>query len=436
MKSIGTLNILFFTLTFLSCRKATVTEVKPFQASSADTTKVLLVESSYPCMKLVTEDVVPLIVGEAAANPLVTAPEGNAQQENSLKTTIHYLPLETTEECLIGNIDKLESDDCYIFIFDRENGAVFRFSQKDGSFQNKYSRQGRGPGEYTRLTDMSIDKKRKEICLLDQFGFKIMYFDYNGNLLREEPLFYVYDFIEFLGDHIILNTNLNENEMVPAVNNNRLVYAKRDQTPVYVSFAYSAEHTKQFHKDVRRAFTTCNGEVYYNHVLSDTIWQITEDGSCIAKYVFKFPNRNNLFDEKDCRQITDNEYEERTKDIPYFGGNTWLLTTNFICAKIVHGGPMLYCIPTGRYVYGYPKYRSFGLETKFPVTHTLNDTSFVRVIQPFQLIQQHKNWIEGMDDFTDSNYWKNLLTEEERQLLSNMTEEDNPILMIMDIEPF
>ena len=35
-----------------------------------------------------------------------------------------------------------------------------------------------------------------------------------------------------------------------------------------------------------------------------------------------------------------------------------------------------------------------------------------------------------------TNFLNTQLTEEERQLLDNMTEEDNPILMIMDIEPF
>ena len=427
MKTKKALFFLLLLLTFLSCRKATVTEIKPFQASSADTTKVLLVESKYPMMKLVAEGATLLRVKDI---PELT------EQKDSLKTSVHYLPLETREECLIGDIEKLVSDESFIFVFDKSNNVVLRFSQKNGAFLNGYGSKGRGPGEYTRLTDMSIDKKRKEVCLLDQSGFKIIYFNYDGMMLREEPLYYFYNEMEFLGDRLVLNTYFNENIMVPSVNNNRLVIAELNQTPLNVGFAFPEGLTQQFHQDVCRTFTTCNNEIYYNHVLSDTIWQIKENGTCIAKYIFKFPNRDNLFDENDFRQITDEKYKERKKGIPNFGGNIWLLTKDFVYSEFSNCAPLLYCISSGQYRYGYPRYRSFGINGMIPVRHTLNDTSFVRVLQPFQLIQQHKNWIEGMDDFTDSNYWKNLLTEEERQLLSNMTEEDNPILMIMDIEPF
>lgn len=145
----------------ISCKKANVTEVRPHNENYPDSTRVLLVEDKYPCMKLVTDKAVHLQVSERETN-------SNSTEFNSepLKMKVRYLPLETTEECLVGGvISKLESDDSSIFIFDEYNNQVLRFSQEDGSFLNKFGTQGRGPSEYLYVLDMSLDKKRRKYVL-------------------------------------------------------------------------------------------------------------------------------------------------------------------------------------------------------------------------------------------------------------------------------
>ncbi|MDE7378112.1 MAG: 6-bladed beta-propeller [Paraprevotella sp.] len=414
-------------MAIIACRNANVTEIKPYAQNLAESAEALQVKDQYPSMELVTDKAIHLPVMEESTDNVT-----------NIKTNIHYLPLETTEECLIGHIDKLVSDDSCLFVFDQTNQSILRFSQKDGSFLNKIGSKGRGPGEFIEVIDVSLNRKKKEICLIDFSLFKLMFFDYNGRLIQEKPLYYVYNGMEFLDNRIILHTGFNENTMAPSVNNNRLVLAEMDQTPLCVGFAFPENLKANFHHGVRHDFVTCDGDVYYNHVLSDTIWQIKEDGICEAKYVIKFPNRDNLYNEEDFKNITDNDFEERQKSTPHYQNN-FIITKDFVKVSAFdenHSQKLLYCISTGHRTNNL-FHKIFGKPTDIgTIEFTLNDETFVDVIQPFEILKDFQFYKNNFNEMQYTNFLNTQLTEEERQLLNNMTEEDNPILMIMDIEPF
>ena len=397
----------------------------------SDTSKVLLMEDKYPCMKLVTDNPIHL----QAKGIDETQPYGLIQDGNPLDIKHRYLPLETTEECLIGHIDKLLSDESSIFVFDNDNNSTLRFSQKDGSFICRYGKHGRGPGEYIDITDMAIDRIKKEVCLLDFTQYKLLFFSYDGEFLREEPQYYGFGDIEYCGGNILLCTRYSNNDMAPSINHNSFVLAKPDQTPLFRGFPYPEHLMDNFNHAIFYPWITCKDTVYFTYELSDTIWQVKEDGVCEAKYVFKFPGRGNKFDENDFMQITNEAYDAKTKDAPSFEGHI-AITENFIRADIINGQPMVYCISTGHHYYGLSRHRIFATSKSFDGRFTLNSTSFVDILQPFELLKNHTFIKEKFADFQYADYWNNQLTEEERQLLQKMTPEDNPILMIIDIEPF
>ncbi len=47
----------------------------------------------------------------------------------SLIDTMYYVALETNPESLIGTIDEIASDASMLFMLDKQNGSVFRFSE-------------------------------------------------------------------------------------------------------------------------------------------------------------------------------------------------------------------------------------------------------------------------------------------------------------------
>ncbi|MCM1109057.1 MAG: 6-bladed beta-propeller, partial [Clostridium sp.] len=412
-------------LTVYSCRSTNTIEIGPLAGSSiGDSTLMLPIEDQYPCMQLVTEGAINLEI-----------PEEPEYRDSLINTKRRYLPLETTEECLIGRIDKLETDGTDIFVFDETNNRALRFSQVDGRFLNKFGCKGRGPGEYTSLTDMAINRKNKEISLLDYQGRKLLHFNYEGKLLRETPLYYLYNKMEYTGEHVVLQTAYNGNPHTPAISFNYLTMAQPDQTPLFVGFPYAKYLDEYFRLTNQHAFVTRDDEVFYNHVLSDTIWQIKDNGVCEAKFIYKFAGRDNLFDEKDFQQITHDEYTQKQENVIHSLGE-YTLTKDFLYTEISGGIRLLYCIPTGHYIIGKPYFKHFAERSYNRPLFIFNKTSFVNILQPFDLIKRNQQVKNMYNKEGYELYCKNQLTEEERQLLSTMTEEDNPILEIIDIESF
>jgi hypothetical protein len=76
------------------------------------------------------------------------------------------IKLETTEDSVIGNIDKLIiGKNSEIFIGDYfSSKKIFRFT-RDGKFMNFYGRIGQGPGEYVQIMGFTIDAADNIILL-------------------------------------------------------------------------------------------------------------------------------------------------------------------------------------------------------------------------------------------------------------------------------
>lgn len=72
---------------------------------------------------------------------------------SEIVTDIKYIPLETTPDCLIGNMMVFRFDnDIYVQAHDG-NESIYRFN-KDGSYLNKIGTCGRGPNEYSWVSEL------------------------------------------------------------------------------------------------------------------------------------------------------------------------------------------------------------------------------------------------------------------------------------------
>lgn len=123
-----------------------------------------------------------------------------------VKTTI----LETNENCLIGDVKSIRMIDSFIVVTDdHQSGNVFIFD-KNGRFIHRLGKVGQGPGEYTYVTDSSIDFERKEIYVFDSYSDNINKYDiasgdfissikiYRGNLSNH--------FIQYIKNKIYTST--------------------------------------------------------------------------------------------------------------------------------------------------------------------------------------------------------------------------------------
>lgn len=79
--------------------------------------------------------------------------------------SVDYFVLETTDSCLLGEIQKIERWKNLYYIRDvNDNLYIF---DREGKFIRKIGRKGRGPEEYTVISDFSIDPVNGDIYLID-----------------------------------------------------------------------------------------------------------------------------------------------------------------------------------------------------------------------------------------------------------------------------
>ncbi|MDR0953904.1 MAG: 6-bladed beta-propeller [Rikenellaceae bacterium] len=97
---------------------------------------------------------------------------------------IRYIPLETTQESLIGNVSHVEVDSGLYFISDQTQSKLLVFDS-EGHFLNTIGRVGRGPGEYIYLYSYYLDRSRKEVGVLDNYERKTLIYNYEGKHLRD-----------------------------------------------------------------------------------------------------------------------------------------------------------------------------------------------------------------------------------------------------------
>ena len=69
---------------------------------------------------------------------------------------VKYIPLETTDESLVGSVDKIMYHGGLFYLFDRTQLRVLMFDE-EGRHVRTLFRIGQGPGEYTAPGDMDVD---------------------------------------------------------------------------------------------------------------------------------------------------------------------------------------------------------------------------------------------------------------------------------------
>lgn len=87
---------------------------------------------------------------------------------NSPKTIL----LETTDSCLIQEIQSLEVYENNIYILDNMANRLYVFDI-DGKFSHQIGAPGAGPGEYIQIADFSIDRVNHIIYVYDEFASKV-----------------------------------------------------------------------------------------------------------------------------------------------------------------------------------------------------------------------------------------------------------------------
>ena len=99
-----------------------------------------------------------------------------------LNDSVEIIPLETKDECLISEIDRLEFYKDRIFVADRKSAKILIFTSA-GKYLKSVGKQGVGPGEYSFMGGFTF--KGDSVVVQDRFRGKYIVYDLYSNSYRE-----------------------------------------------------------------------------------------------------------------------------------------------------------------------------------------------------------------------------------------------------------
>ena len=108
--------------------------------------------------------------------------------------SIQYIPLETTDSCLISNLLNLQVTTDYMFMYNGKTEEVLQFDRK-GKFIRRVGRQGNGPGEYSMISELAVDDSNKELFVFTKvdinFDYKSIEYNFNIEKNFDNRTFYI-----------------------------------------------------------------------------------------------------------------------------------------------------------------------------------------------------------------------------------------------------
>ncbi len=392
---------------------------------------------------IVIENVIPMLTDNNETSVEITVPETSEEYPiDKIIESCTFIPLETSDQSLIGDIQKLLTDDNYIFLHDRDNDKLLQFTD-DGKFVRQIGSQGRGPGEYTEIWNVDLNKNTKEICLLDLSGRKLLHFDYNGSCTKEEPLYFFFTDMAFYNGKRYYYTGNSYNKKTPSIDLYRLVVADEDQSPRYKGFPIIQKDRNDFNFSPQHPLQKYTDGVFYTDLLSpDTTWRI-DAGKRIPAYVLKYAKRGEFFSPEEKANMTDALYQQRMKQSIMNTGDV-LITDKLVHFDILDydlqgddgkkGGfrQLFYNKKTGNTIYIDLKRPDISSKMGDYIIDRLpdfvfQDTAFVFIEQPGRFMTWNKV-------FDAKRY--DALCQQDKELVDKLDLEDNPVLMIVKYKDF
>ena len=114
--------------------------------------------------------------------------------------SLHFIPLETTDDGLLANIYKVVLTDDYIYVHDAFKGGGLAIFTSKGKFVRRISHGG-GPGELYRLSDLAFDSVTNRL-LAYQHPF-LLFYTPDGKYLEQKKMpFGFYNFYPMPGGYV------------------------------------------------------------------------------------------------------------------------------------------------------------------------------------------------------------------------------------------
>lgn len=353
----------------------------------------------------------------------------NVQKINvsNIALDVRYIALETKSDCLLGkDLYDISFSEKYLFV--RDDSNLYQFTL-NGKFIRTIGKKGQGPGELVMTSSVKYDNQKEEIYMNDLLSGKIKVYSFDGDFIRDisvgkgeqliyynadNKLFYMYSMFfynEQKSDELIVYNEKGEKQFVfPFL---RVENVKYPSFLIFQSIIYAYK-----------------GIIYYKNPLESTIYYL-DDGKKIPMYKLnlgRFENLN-LLDDMIVKKSGNMGFVEFNKEAEdkisfyeifelqnyvcflYLQQNrrfAWYDKTNNSVCRIRDRSAKIDGF-TDDLQNGYPILPRFCLKNRI-----------VGYVSAGALIEEMKN--------------KESIGRSLRQIMNNLSEEDNPVLQVVTLK--
>lgn len=103
---------------------------------------------------------------------------------------VEMIPLEFTDESILGEIKKVVLSEDFIFVMERFNSAGIYTFDRSGKFLYRIGSRGQGPEECADVDDFSINEKDRLIYIYDSVRKKVFVFSFDNEFIKTIPMDY------------------------------------------------------------------------------------------------------------------------------------------------------------------------------------------------------------------------------------------------------
>jgi hypothetical protein len=347
---------------------------------------------------------------------------------SDIANEIQYIPLETNEYNLIGNVNKIKFNDDYIFVQDKNPPSLHVFDHY-GKYLRKIGKHGRGPNEFSYLNDFTFSNVKPRVWLLTSIPYKIMEYNFNGAFVKqiEYSMSDNYNCIEslFNDKYLIMRTNsFGNTPFTFSIFSEDGKHLKNAIIPEKFEYTGSVLSSKN-----NFWFNVFNNNCYVKeNVLNDTLYRISSSLEFLPKYIFDSGKYRQTLDFR--QNFTD--YYKR-KDLNYIIHNTFFETSKVLiyCYLFNMNSRLNYYDKTLK--------KSYTFKNKGIPNDLDGGFDFIPEYQINDLIIGYISVLE-LKDYVASGIFKNSTPKypekkkELERLAKSLDENDNPVLILVKLK--
>lgn len=336
--------------------------------------------------------------------------------------SFEYIPLQTLEENLIGNIDKIIYSNHRFYIMDEEQSKCIMVFDRLGTFMFKIAALGKGPGEYISLDDFLINEEEQVIEILA--NSKIIKYDLDGRFISELRINLFVEKFERLnnGDYLFATST-------PTSRTRYSLYLTNSQGNVLWKGFEWLNPNPNIDLLERKQFSKTSDYISVSFGYIDTVYHVYND-HLIRKVPIDFGGHN-MPPDMFTRAPNYHSLLAQLKESIYVQHMDLITETKYFSYIFFLFEGMAYSAYTSKqsgntklYLHGRPTDLFF---SSFPLT-AIDDAYFVYPIQVGELVIALENISEEqIKKMADSKLW---------ELCQHLDIESNPILMIAHLKEF